>query len=474
MALFFHYKKKARRLIRAGFLIAIVLVLIENFQKQSYFNGYVTNVSVAKISSFEETPNFTTSGKSGRFLNRLKKQSKKCVHCSSSFSWKRISNTISVFSSYYDKRFLQTVRYGNFKRSVVVLGYEMGKLDNALFCGFIMNGNQRVIEKKPAFRVILAEFWKSKVDRYRAIMYRCNTVVDRPQYVTLMMSQDISSFLTIPISHFVPVVDQSSSIKHQFAVCYETPLYGGKYDQGIMDSIELNKALGATWFTIYVYEAHSIAINFLYYYSKKIKILDAVMNWGNNIPNPVYNRGLLVAIHDCVYRNMFWTKYLVLCDLDEVIMPKNGLKWKELMLKVEDSKIAHFTFQHLGFHRNVNKKTEFIHCPGKTKLKYKVPRFFATYNRSNSVLGGNLRAKSIAKPLYTVTCRVHIWRWMMKGYRSYQVPTNMAVMRHYRDKDIENLKTNTTSLDYGMNALKSQVIKAIERQFCENVKPFYT
>ncbi|XP_046864088.1 uncharacterized protein LOC124458017 [Xenia sp. Carnegie-2017] len=349
MALFFHYKKKERRLIRAGFLIAIVLVLIENFQKQSYFNGYVTNVSVAKISSFEETPNFTTSDKSGRFLKRLKKQTKKCVRCSSSFSWKRISNTISVFSSYYDKRFLQTVRYGNFKRSVVVLGYEMGKLDNALFCGFIMNGNQRVIEKKPAFGVILAEFWKSKVDR-----------------------------------------------------------------------------------------------------------------------------ALLLAIHDCVYRNMFWTKYLVLCDLDEVIMPKNGLKWKELMLKVEDSKIAHFTFQHLGFHRNVNKKTEFIHCPGKTKLKYKVPRFFATYNRSNSVLGGNLRAKSIAKPLYTATCRVHIWRWMMKGYRSYQVPTNMAVMRHYRDKDIENLSTNSTSLDYGMNALKSQVIKAIERQFCENVKPFYT
>ena len=67
-----------------------------------------------------------------------------------------------------------------------------------------------------------------------------------------------------------------------------------------MDSIEMNKLLGTTWFTIYVYEAHDKAVEITKYCSEELKILDAVMNWGENMPSPVYNRGLLVGVHDYV------------------------------------------------------------------------------------------------------------------------------------------------------------------------------
>ena len=184
----------------------------------------------------------------------------------------------------------------------------------------------------------------------------------------------------------------------------------------------MNKFLGATWFTIYVYEAHDKAVDILKYYSEELRILDAIMNWGENMPKPVYNRGLLVGIHDCVYRNMFRVRYLVLCDLDEIIMPENGLNWHELMLEIESNERGHFTFKHLAFHKNQTRKGEYFICSNNANLTYKMPRFFATYNRSENVLSRFLQVKSIDKPRYTIAVHVHRHAFMTEGYRFYFVP----------------------------------------------------
>ncbi|XP_046859883.1 uncharacterized protein LOC124453170 isoform X1 [Xenia sp. Carnegie-2017] len=385
----------------------------------------------------------------------------------SEFFWKNITKNIYLFSSYYDKRYLETKPYGVYKRSVATFGYEKSKLENTLYCVFVMDDNKRYVEEKPAVRTVLAELWIKNFRAFRGIMYRCNmTVPGTPRFVTLVESKNMDHVLSVPFTSFIPVVDSSSLIIHQFGVCYETPLYGNKYDQGIMDSIEMNKLLGATWFTIYVYEAHDKAVEILNYYSKELKILDAVMNWGENMPSPVYNRGLLVGIHDCLYRNMFRVRYLVLCDLDEIIMPKNGLNWHELMPMIDKSTRVYFSFRHLGFHKNASGQIEYMSCPGNKTMKYKMPRFFATHNRSENVLTKNRQMKSISKPRYSIAIHVHHWRWLIKGYWQYLVPTQIAVMKHFRDKDDPRYKDYNSTIDYSMDSLKSKVLDAIERHYC--------
>lgn len=398
-------------------------------------------------------------------------QSKKAPAGTSDFAWKTLTDTLSIFSSYQDSRYLKTKPYGIYRNSLVIFGYEKSKLEVDLFCVIITDDNKRVLVEKPAVRIVLAEYWLKSWQKYRAMMYRCNlTIPGNLRYASLYDATVYKDFNVIPQALFVPVVNNHFPVEHKFGVCYETPLYGNKYDQEIMDSIEMNRILGATWFTLYVFEAHDKALEILKYYSEELKILDAVLNWGRNIPSPVYNRGLLAGVHDCVYRNMFRVHYLVLCDLDEVITPQPGIDWHNMMVKLDRPERAYFLFRHLGFHKNHSKPIEFLPCPGRTNLTYKMPSFFAVHNRSVNVITKNRQVKSIAKPRYSIAVHVHYSRWMLPGYVQFFVPTDFAVLKHYREKDDPRYLNYNSTLDYSMDRFKPVLLAEIEKHYCKNIK----
>ena len=388
----------------------------------------------------------------------------------SEFTWKTISRTLRIYSSYYDRRHVNSVT-GVFKRSLIIFGYEFGVITGKLFCVIIMKDNARILIDLPAVRVRIAELWKNKKDAYKAFGYRCKlTTPETPRYVTL--TNATTTFKNIAFTSFISVVDPylPAAPTQKFGVCYGSPLYGFKYDQDIIDSIEMNKLLGATWFTIYVYEANDKAMKILKYYSQKLKILNAVLNWRENLPRRAFNRGQLVALHDCIYRNMYQVQFLAFCDLDELILPQKGLNWNRLFSKIDRPERAHFVFAHLGFHHNETKPSKYFHCPSKPKLTYKMPRFFAMYKRSASPLRTPKQAKSIAKPKFVITAHVHYQKRLLPGYYVYFVPKNVAVMKHFRDKTSIYDKGIIATSDHGMDSFKHALLAAIEKHFCNNIE----
>ncbi len=405
-------------------------------------------------------------------LVQRKPKSKIPAASASEFAWKTISKTLSLYSSYYDRRYVKT-NLGVFNRSLVVLGYEFGIISENLFCVVVMDNNERKLVEEPALRYNIAEMWKNMIDKYKAFMYRCKLEIPgKPRYVTLTNST--TTFKDIPFTSFIPVVDPyfraSRSVAHKFGVCYGSPLHSFRYDQDIMDSIEMNKLLGATWFTIYVYEAGDKAIKILKYYSQELKILNAVLNWGGNLPSPTFNKGQLVGLHDCIYRNMYRVQFLALCDLDELIMPLQGLNWHELFSEIDRPNLAHFVFAHLGFHNNQTHQTsESFHCFGKLNMTYKMPRFFAMYERSVSVLRIPKQAKSVAKPRFLITAHVHSQRKIMPGYTTCKVPQDVALMKHFRDRASIWDKDDNTTLDYSMDRFKPALMAAVEKHFCRKI-----
>lgn len=377
------------------------------------------------------------------------------------FSWKTLSRTLTLYSAYYEDRHSTT-------GSLAILGYEMmPKTPQNLSCLVIMADSKVASEQGQAERVMIAEKWRLRIEKYRGILYKCHlTLPGKPKYVTLIHKHS-KDFQNIPFTSYVPVVDVRFSEKvHKFGVCYETPLYGNKYDQEIMDSIEMNKQLGATWFTIYVYEAHEKALEILRHYSEKQKILDAVYNWGANMTNPIYNHGLTVGVHDCVYRNMYKVSYLVLCDMDEFIVPVQGFNWHELLPKIDGSKRVHFVLAHLGFHRNESKVETSLPCHKERSITYKMPIFFSLYNRSGSVVINYQQSKSIIKPKYAISVQVHRHRFMMPGYEVYFVPPNVGVMKHYRGYYHPKYRGSNFTLDYTMDHYKPAVLGALQRYYC--------
>ena len=423
-----------------------------------------TTVSLQKAP--EKIP-VTSTTQPGNPMNQSEKGPKSIP----GFAWKTITDTVSIFSAYYDTRYLVTKPYGIYQNSLVIFGYEKSQLPSDVFCVVITDDNKKNLVEKPAVRIVLAELWLKSTTKYRAVMYRCNlTIPGNLQYATLYDATVYKDFNSIPHAVFVPVVDNHFPMEHKFGVCYETPLYGNKYDQEIMDSIEMNRLLGATWFTIYVFEAHDKALEILKYYSEELKILDAILNWGHNMPSPAYNRGLLAGVHDCVYRNMFRVRYLVLCDLDEVITPQKGIDWHMMMEELDKPEIAYFSFRHLGFHKNHSKPIDFLTCPGRPNLAYKMPSFFAVHNRSVDVITKNRQVKSIAKPRYSIAVHVHYSRWIMSGYIPHFVSTDLAVLKHYRDKDDPRYLNYNSTLDYSMDRFKTPVLAEIEKHYCKNIK----
>ena len=473
------YKKIPTEKISPSKLIEAPLTSpINNAHQSSSVLNYVvsqsnkTNLQPVSLQLPEPTQNITiTSEKPLLIQTGSNNQRKNAPARLSDFAWKTLTDTFSIFSSYLDTRYLRTTPYGIYQNSLVIFGYEKSKLEVDLFCVVITDDNKRILVGKPAVRIILAESWIKAWQKYRAIMYRCNlTIPGNPRYATLYDATVYKDFYVIPQALFVPVVDNHFPMEHKFGVCYETPLYGYKYDQEIMDSIEMNRILGATWFTLYIFEAHDKALEILKYYSEKLKILDAVLNWGQNMPSPVYNRGLLAGVHDCVYRNMFRVHYLVLCDLDEVITPQPGIDWHNMMVQLDRPERAYFLFRHLGFHKNNSKPIEFLPCPGRTKVTYKMPSFFAVHNRSVDVITKNRQVKSISKPRYSIAVHVHYSRWMLSGYVQYSVPTDFAVLKHYRNKDDPRYLNYNSTLDYSMDRFKPSLLAEIEKHYCKNIK----
>lgn len=393
------------------------------------------------------------------------------VPSTSDFSWKTLSKDWKLFSSYVDKRSLKS-RHGVFEKSLVTMGYERGLATNELLCVVIWENNTRSALKDIALRIMLSEQWKVRLTSFRSYFYRCRLPVpDTPHYVTLISKNSTISkqIDTIPHTSFVPVVDPHSPNLYEFGVCVQTPLFGHAYKQIIVDSIEMNRLLGAQWFTVYVHDAHQVALEILKSYSDQ-GILEAVYNWGENIASPIYMKGVIVGINDCLYRNMFKVRYLVFCDFDEVIVPvKQFLDWHDLISAIEYKNRAFFTFYHVAFHRNIT-LTEDIACPANADKKYHVPQFLAARNRSVGVFPRGLQAKSVSKPSHCLYVHVHSPGELERGYRQFFVSPKMALLEHFRNQDDPRYKKYNSTIDNSMERYKWALLTAVKKIICGKSK----
>jgi len=99
--------------------------------------------------------------------------------------------------------------------------------------------------------------------------------------------------------------------------------------------IQMSRMMGADLFTMYVNPELSgqEAIKFL---QKSYPDLVRLIEWRNfQVHRPLHYYGQLVLITDCLYRSMYEVDYLVMMDLDEMILPVNHNSWAELVASLE-------------------------------------------------------------------------------------------------------------------------------------------
>ena len=128
-----------------------------------------------------------------------------------------------------------------------------------------------------------------------------------------------------------------------FTVCV-TP-FNFNYNQihQLTEFIEINRMFGAQKFVFYNYTTGIDVDRYLHAYIRKGLVV--VIPWRVPVavdiwpPDPkeepdIHYFAQLASLNDCLYRNMFKSRFIVFSDLDEIIVPRNASTWLDMLASV--------------------------------------------------------------------------------------------------------------------------------------------
>ena len=167
-------------------------------------------------------------------------------------------------------------------------------------------------------------------------MYTCRytpSQMDMPPPIAVSLSSEACAQ---PISLFkLHTFDRSTppESRQKFSVCLASPMRLNFSEPGEMvDWIEVHKLFGVSKYYMYVNDAAANVNPFLDHYGELGEVDTLQWKLPAEIRDPresVKAFGQLAMINDCLYRNMFKSKYLVFLDLDEMMVPRGLSKTLE-------------------------------------------------------------------------------------------------------------------------------------------------
>ncbi|XP_058015370.1 uncharacterized protein LOC131186117 [Ahaetulla prasina] len=240
-----------------------------------------------------------------------------------------------------------------------------------------------------------------------------------------------------------------------FTICMSTMF--GNYDNVLqfVQSMELYRLLGVQRVTIYKNSCSSLMEKVLEYYISQgiVEIIpwpiDSYLNvsshWHYSMERKDFGYyGQIAALNDCVYYNMFKSKYLLLIDPDEFILPMKDEDWKSLMerLEKEHPGVGIFLFENQVFRRTVFSETPFNFSSWTTVPGFNV--FEHIHKEPNDVHSFN-NVKMILDPTRVIQTSVHSVLKLYGG--SVRVPNDLAFNFHCRIPERTNVPNSALIQD---------------------------
>ena len=392
--------------------------------------------------------------------------------------WKKLGPTTHMFTAYLDDR-------KPCSTLVTVLGFGE-KSDPPLYGTLVFQNGATIKLKTSDERAVLNPYGTYSNDRLGpyAFSWTLPSEARVPAELNAIVIHQDSGDKASHLEAEIPIKFPIYSTKI-FGVCTDSQLFGSVKSKSVLESIEVNRILGAEWFTIYVYNVGKDMLRLLQEYVTE-SIAEVVRLWGTGIPSSVHYHGQTLSINECAYRNMFRVKYLVYIDLDEFIVPRRSLNWLSMMDDLEKSDYATYVFQHVFFlnkndDKNItNQKTIDFSCNG-SRGNMDWPKFLSHIYRSPKVYPSRVKSKYITKPLYTNRVGVHeVFEHWSEFLDSYVVSEETALLHHYRlfEKDSTiaslqsellegNLLTDNRSLIF-----QREIVSVLKKRLCKSLHIF--
>ena len=352
-------------------------------------------------------------------------------------TWTRVEPTLTnIFSAYYDERPAMN------GPSIVLPGYQWKKFRNeSLHCLFrYKDGSTECSPRKSILKEMDAcneqkEFDKKRERQFLHVFHICTLEpikrVEMPTHIALSSDRTCQQ-----ASSLIPIYKHRPNKKIDFGLCVQTPVFD-KTAQEIVSFIELYRMLGVQFFTMYILDVDHSTLSFLRKtYGGKNGILEMI-HWTKNLheKEPIHYYGEILAIHDCLYRNMHRVKYLTFVDLDEAIIPRRYPNWRSMLQEIDHFYIDSFIFANSVFmktaperiNQNAINTWSSSLCDGVA-----LPMYFTSFDRVKCVFHFFSRSKLIVKPELVVDTDIHGVCTRVSNTTHYLVPEDSAISQHYR------------------------------------------
>ncbi|XP_069465466.1 uncharacterized protein [Ambystoma mexicanum] len=248
-------------------------------------------------------------------------------------------------------------REGSYIRAIAILQKDVKEL----YCSFRCETNRHVYVIKAVIDMHADRFDFPYVttDVICAEPNNCN-----PKNIVFHSSQN-ANIDELPVFEIQNAV-ALTSFSAEFTVCISAMF--GNYDNVLQfaQTIEMYKLLGAQRVTIYKNGCSPLIERLLAYYIAEGTVevipwpieeyLRPANAWHHSMdPKDIGYYGQLVTLNDCIYRNMYRSKYVILNDQDEIIVPFKHQDWKSMMdsLQKQYPNVGAFLFENHIFPKEV-------------------------------------------------------------------------------------------------------------------------
>ncbi|EFX81935.1 hypothetical protein DAPPUDRAFT_23511, partial [Daphnia pulex] len=289
----------------------------------------------------------------------------------------------------------------------------------------------------PAQIKTIREHWNL---RYSAVFILCPLLTKNwppgqyptrnPQFVSISTSEHP----TMP-DHDLPTRNQP---KHQLSVCVKPLHYSFNRVDQLIEFIEIHRLLGVSHFTFY---NHTVGDNCDCVLRRYVdQGLVEILPWNQldvTSQKEIRTEGIFASLNDCLYRHMFDSQYLLMIDLDELIVPRTKFTLTELIASTANShngyRIGAYYFRNAFFYLSWPDDSA-VHPDWATDGPGR-PLDLITLRKTRrnvKLHPHRIRSKYICRPRAVVEVGNHfVWEFRA-GNVAAHVPDTLAVMHHYR------------------------------------------
>ena len=211
-----------------------------------------------------------------------------------------------------------------------------------------------------------------------------------------------------------------------FGICIP-PLFGSFPMTKLIQFFELSQILGASHFHFYLQNVSS-SVHFILNYYAKLNLV-SMTQW--ELPSivtgdSIWYHGQLLAIQDCLYKNMASFKYLLFLDLDELIIPRNAYNWADMigLIKNKTEDAVGFSFKSAFFD------------PWQMPESSQQLSYLQLLERSKAV--SNVRTKVMIEPDKVFEMGIHhLSKPITENLTVIEVSPDVAIIHHYRSCNIK-------------------------------------